>query len=69
MSILLYLSCSTHFALEFYHFYDALVCTIYRRSYAISKRSVVNYRREEFRQRDEGARRRGYVHLAHGLHW
>jgi len=30
---------------------------------------VVNYRREEFCQRDEGARRRGYPHLGHGLHW
>jgi len=69
MSILLYLSCSTHFALEFYHFYDVLVCTICRRSYAISEHSVVNYRRQEFRQRDEGARRRGSLHLSHGLHW
>jgi hypothetical protein len=27
ISVLLYLSCSTHFALEFSHFYQVLVCT------------------------------------------
>jgi hypothetical protein len=27
ISVLLYLSCTTHFALEFSHFYKVLVCT------------------------------------------
>ena len=37
ISILLYLSCSTHFALEFSHFFDVLVCTTPYRSYAITE--------------------------------
>ena len=35
ISVLLYLSCSTHFALEFSHFYKVLVCATSYRSDAI----------------------------------
>jgi hypothetical protein len=35
ISVLLYLSCSTHFALEFSHFYIVLVCATPYSSYAI----------------------------------
>jgi hypothetical protein len=39
LGVLLFLACTTHFALEFHHFYYALVCAMQYFSYAFSRHS------------------------------
>ena len=42
LSVFLYLSCTTHFALGFIHFYNTLVCAMSYSSYAISEQPLQN---------------------------
>jgi hypothetical protein len=56
ISVFLFLCCSTHFALEFSHFYKVLVCATLYQSYAIIDHPLGNHRRQEVRRRDKSTR-------------